>query len=70
MYFCVLLYVIRYWSNPKCCAGWLKEFYGQLDSKTPAGNIEEVGHKEEMNQDVNDFIDLDEDLYIIVEKDS
>ena len=55
-------------SNPKCCAGRLKKFWEQLDSKTRAVNIEEAGH-EEMNQDVNDFIDFDEDLYIIVEKD-
>ena len=57
-------------SNPKCCAGRLKKFWEQLDSKTPAVNIEEAGHEKEMNQDVNDFIDFDEDLYIIVEKDS
>ena len=57
-------------SNPKFCTGRLKEFWDQLDSKTPAVNIEEAGHEEEMNQDVNDFIDFDEDLYIIVEKDS
>ena len=56
-------------SNPKCCAGRLKEFWNQPDSKTPAANIEETGHEEEMNQDVNDFIDFDEDLYIIVVKD-
>ena len=55
-------------SNPKWCAGRLKEFWDQLDSKTPAVNIEEAGHEEEMNQDVNDFIDFDEDLYIIVDK--
>ena len=57
-------------SNPKCWAGRLKEFWDQLDSKTPAVNIEEAGHEEEMNQYVNDFIDFDEDLYIIAEKDS
>ena len=57
-------------SNPKCCAGHLKEFWDQLDSKTPAVNIEEAGHEEEVNQDVNDSIDFDEDLYIIVAKDS
>ena len=57
-------------SNPKCCAGRLKEFWDQLDSKTPAVNIEEAGHEEEVNQDVNDSIDFDEDLYIIVAKDS
>ena len=57
-------------SNPKFCTSRLKEFWDQLDSKTPAVNIEEAGHEEEMNQDVNDFIDFNEDLYIIVEKDS
>ena len=57
-------------SNPKCCAGRLKEFWDQLDSKTPAVNIGEAGHEEEMNQNVDDFIDFDEDLYIVVEKDS
>ena len=56
-------------SNLKCCAGRLKEFWDQVDSKTPAVNIEEAGH-EEMIQDVNDFINFDEDLYIIVAKDS
>ena len=56
-------------SNPKCCAGRLKEFWDQLDSKTPAVNIE-AGHEQEINQDVNDFIGVDEGLYIIVEKDS
>ena len=56
--------------NPKCWAGRLKKFWDQLDSKTPAVNIEEAGHEEEMNQYVNDFIDFDEDLYIIAEKDS
>ena len=56
-------------SNPKCCAGRLKQFWDQLDSKTPAVNIE-AGHEEEINQDVNDFIGVDEGLYIIVEKDS
>ena len=55
-------------SNPKCCAGRLKKFWDQLDSKTPAVNIEEAGHEEELNQDDNDFIY--EDLYIIGEKDS
>ena len=54
----------------KCCEGCLKEFWDQLDSKTPTVNIEEVRHEEELNQDVNDFNDCDEDLYIIVEKDS
>ena len=54
----------------KCCEGYLKEFWDQLDSKTPTVNIEEVRHEEELNQDVNDFNDCDEDLYIIVEKDS
>ena len=54
-------------SNPKYCAGRLKKFWEQLDSKTPAVNIEEA--EKEMNQDVNDFIDFDADLYIIVEKD-
>ena len=57
-------------SNLKCCAGHLKEFWGQLNSKTPAVNIEEARHEEEMNQDVNDFINFNEDLYIIIEKDS
>ena len=57
-------------SNPKCCAGRLKEFWDQVDSKAPAVNIEEAEHEEEMKQDVSDFIDFDEDLYIIVEKDS
>ena len=38
-------------SNPKCCAGRLKKFWDQLDSKTPAVNIEEAGHEEELNQD-------------------
>ena len=56
--------------NPKCCAGCLKEFWDQLDSKTLVVNTEEAGHEEEMSQDVNDFIDFDEDLYIFVEKDS
>ena len=55
-------------SNPKWCEGRLKGFWDQLDSKTPAVNIEEAGHEEEMNQDVNDFIDFDEGLYIIVDK--
>ena len=54
----------------KCCGGCLKEFWDQLDSKTPTVNIEEVRHEEELNQDVNDFNGCDEDLYIIVEKDS
>ena len=40
----------------------------QFDSKTPAVNIEDVGHEEEMNQDVNDFVDFDEDFYIIIEE--
>ena len=57
-------------SNPKCCARHLKEFWDQLDSKTPAVNIEEAGYEDQMNQDVNFFIDFDEDLYIIVEIDS
>ena len=57
-------------SNMKCCGGCLKEFWDQLDSKTPTVNIEEVRHEEELNQDVNDFNDCDEDLYIIVENDS
>ena len=56
--------------DKKCCADRLKEFSEQLDCKIPAVNVEEVGHEEEMNQDVNDFIDFDEDLYIILEKDS
>ena len=56
--------------DKKCCSGRLKEFWDQLDGKTPAVNIEEAGHEEEMNQDANDFIDFDKDLYIIVEKDS
>ena len=56
--------------DKKCCAGRLKEFWDQIDSKTSAVNIEEVGHEEEMNQNVNDFMDYDEDLYIILEKDS
>ena len=42
----------------------------QFDSKIPSVNIEEVGREEEMNQDVNNFIDFDEDLCLIVEKDS
>ena len=41
-------------SNPKFHTGRLKEFWDQLDNKTPAVNIEEVGHEEEMNQDVNE----------------
>ena len=57
-------------SNPKCCAGRLKEFWDQLDSKTLAVNVEQAGYEEEMNQDVSDLIDFDEDLYVIVEKDS
>ena len=57
-------------SNMKCCGGCLKEFWDQLDSKTPTVNIEEVRHEEELNQDVNDFNDCDEDLHIIVENDS
>ena len=57
-------------SNPKCCAGRLQEFWDQLDRKTPAVNIEEAGYEEEVDQDVNDSIDFDEDLYIIVAKDS
>ena len=44
--------------NPKCCAGCLKEFWDQLDTKILVVNIEEAGHEEEMNQDVNDFIDF------------
>ena len=56
--------------NMKCCGSCLKEFWDQLDCKTPTVNIEEVRHEEELNQDVNDFNDCDEDLYIIVEKDS
>ena len=56
--------------HKKCCAGLLNEFWDQLDSKTPTVNIEEAGHEEEMNQDVNYFMDYDEDLNIIVEKDS
>ena len=56
--------------DKKCCAGRLKELCEQLDCKIPAVNVEEVGHEEEMNQDVNDFIDFDEDLYITLEKDS
>ena len=43
----------------------------QFDSKTPAVNIKDAGHEEEMSQDVNDFIVFDEDFYIIInEKDS
>ena len=57
-------------SNMKCCGSCLKEFWYQLDCKTPTVNIEEVRHEEELNQDVNDFNGCDEDLYIIVEKDS
>ena len=57
-------------SNPKCCAGRLKEFWDQLDSKTLAVNVEQAGYEEEMNQDVSDLIDFDEDLYVIVEKES
>ena len=49
--------------DKKCCAGRLKEF----DSKNPAVNIEDAGHDQEMNQDVNDF-DFDEDFYIIIEE--
>ena len=56
--------------DKKRCAGPLKEFWDQLDSKTPAVNIEEAKHDEEINQDVYDFIDFDEDLYIITGKDS
>ena len=56
--------------NPNGCAGRLNEFWDQLDGKTTVVNIEEAGHEEEMNQDVCDFIDFDEDYYIIVEKDS
>ena len=51
-------------NDNKCCAGRLKEF----DSKNPAVNIEDAGHDEEMNQDVNDFIDFDEDFSIIIEE--
>ena len=40
-------------SNPQFWAGRLKEFCDQLNSKTIAVNIEEAGHEEEMNQDVN-----------------
>ena len=57
-------------SNPKGCAGRLKEFWYQLDGKTTVVVIEEAGHEEEMNQDVCDFIEFDEHFYIIVEKDS
>ena len=57
-------------SNLKCCAGHVKEFQDQLDRKTPAVNVEEAGHEEEMNQDANYFVDFSEDLYIIVEKDA
>ena len=57
-------------SNPKGCAGRLKEFWDQLDGKTTVVDIEGAGHEEEMNQDVCDFIKFDEDFYIIVEKDS
>ena len=53
--------------DKKCYACRSKKFWD--NSKTPAVNIEEVGH-EDMNQDVNYFIDFDEDVYIIVEKDS
>ena len=56
--------------DKKCCAGRLKEVWEQLDSNTFTVNIEETGYEEEMNQEVNDIIDLNEDLYIIVEKDS
>ena len=56
--------------DKKCYPGRLKEFWDQLDSKIPSVNIEEAGHEEEMNQDVNNFIDFDEDLCIMVEKDS
>ena len=31
--------------DKKCCAGRLKEFWDQLDSKTPVVNIEEEGHE-------------------------
>ena len=55
--------------DKKCCAGCLKEFWDQLDSKAPAVNIE-VGHEKEINQNVNNFVDFNEDFYIIVEKDS
>ena len=54
--------------DKKCCAGRLKEFLDQLDSKTPAVNTEEAGHEEGYETRLNDFIDFDEDLYIIVEK--
>ena len=49
--------------------GHFKEFWDQFDGKTLAVNVKEVGHEEEMNQDVNDFIDFSEDLRIIIEKD-
>ena len=32
--------------DKKWCAGRLKEFLDQLDSKTPAVNTEEAGHEE------------------------
>ena len=35
-------------SNPKYCEGRLKKVWDQLDSKTPAVNLEEVKHEEEM----------------------
>ena len=54
--------------DKKCCAGRLKEFLDQLDSKTSAVNTEEEGHEEGYETRLNDFIDFDEDLYIIVEK--
>ena len=60
---------ITIFKDNKCCAGHLKEFWDQLDSKTLVVNVKEVGH-EEMNQDVYDFIDISEDLCIIIEKDS
>ena len=33
-------------SNPKYWEGRLKKFWDQLDSKTPAVNIEEAEHEE------------------------
>ena len=56
------MHINNYFKDKKCCVDRLKEIWDQLDSKTSAVNIEEAGHEEEMNHDVNDFIDFDEDL--------
>ena len=45
-------------SNPKYWAGRLKKFWDQLDSKTPAVNIEEAELEEEMKMSMISSISM------------